>query len=230
MQIHISKAGARLFSMVPCNWMRSSGYKLKHKKFHLNIRKNFFTLRAAEHWNRLQGIHEVCLSGDWTQLDAFLSNLLQVTLPWQGAWTRWSSEISSNPKNSVILWWLLLRLGISCPFRWYLCPHCCENSYLRKNNYSILAAVSKFNYTVGFYGLSLPSGQSWNTDLQLHCTLVLGSDLIDDLNLFFTQFSFVYSWEQGFTHLILIKILIKKILIGQCRCISEYSIKECVCD
>jgi len=29
-----------------------SGHKLKHRKFHLNLRK-FFTLRVTEHWNRL---------------------------------------------------------------------------------------------------------------------------------------------------------------------------------
>jgi len=28
-------------------------YKLKHRKFQLNMRKNFFTLRVTEHWNRL---------------------------------------------------------------------------------------------------------------------------------------------------------------------------------
>ncbi|RMC13266.1 hypothetical protein DUI87_10800 [Hirundo rustica rustica] len=45
--------GARLYSVVPKNWIRSNGHKLKHKKFHLNMRKNFFTLRVAEPWNRL---------------------------------------------------------------------------------------------------------------------------------------------------------------------------------
>ena len=29
------------------------GHKLKHRKFCLNTRKNFFSLRVTEHWNRL---------------------------------------------------------------------------------------------------------------------------------------------------------------------------------
>ncbi|KFZ54482.1 hypothetical protein N321_05573, partial [Antrostomus carolinensis] len=30
-----------------------NGHKLQLRKFHLNIRKDFFTLRVTEHWNRL---------------------------------------------------------------------------------------------------------------------------------------------------------------------------------
>ena len=35
-------------------WDHHFGHKLKHRKFHLDIRKNVFTLRVTEHWNRLR--------------------------------------------------------------------------------------------------------------------------------------------------------------------------------
>lgn len=53
--------GAKLFSVVHSNKIKSNGHKLEYKKFHLNVREHFLTMRVAKHWNRLATEAEVSI-------------------------------------------------------------------------------------------------------------------------------------------------------------------------
>ncbi|KFV85581.1 hypothetical protein N308_05604, partial [Struthio camelus australis] len=55
-----------------------NGHKLKRRKFHLNMRRNFLTVRVAEHWKMLprEAVESPSLETFKTRLDVILGNML----------------------------------------------------------------------------------------------------------------------------------------------------------
>lgn len=68
---------SRLFSTVSSNGIRGNGQKLEYV-FHMNVRKNFLTIRETEHWHKLprEAVEASSLQIFKTHLDAFLYDLL----------------------------------------------------------------------------------------------------------------------------------------------------------
>jgi len=66
------------FLVSPRDRTRVSGHKPEHRKFHTKMRKKFFALMVADHWNRLprETVEFSSLEIFRTHLDAFPCNLL----------------------------------------------------------------------------------------------------------------------------------------------------------
>lgn len=161
----------------------SSGHKLKHMRFHLNRRKNFFTLKAAEHWIRLPR-------------ESMESPSLETFQTWICAWvtcSRWPclgrwvglDDLQKSLLTIIILWFydhFCWDKEFPVLFRKCFFPHCWDNSSLWKNSYSPSASLC-FQILLQCRLLCIKFVlrtvlKYW----QLHCTLVLGPDLTDNLN------------------------------------------------
>jgi len=90
MLINIFRVSVRRMGPDPSDRTRGNGHKLKHRQFHPNMRKNFFTLRVTEPWNRLarEVVDSPSVEVFKTHLDKVLCSLLYVTLLQQEGWTR----------------------------------------------------------------------------------------------------------------------------------------------
>ena len=90
--------------MEPSDRTRGSGHKPQHRRFQLNGRKEFFTLRVAEPWDRLprEGLGAPAL-------ETFPARLAVTVQPAvgdpavAGGCTGWSPEVPHNPDRSVIV-------------------------------------------------------------------------------------------------------------------------------
>jgi len=78
LKVGCQEDGAKFFSVVPGDRTRGNRHKLRHRKFRLNMRKNYFTLRVTEHWNRLprEVVESPSLEIFKTHLDKVLCSLL----------------------------------------------------------------------------------------------------------------------------------------------------------
>lgn len=121
-----------------------------------------FPLRVVEHWDRLPRV--VWGLPLWTHCKppwTRLCHLPRVTLTCQGSWIKWSPEIPSKPKDSVILWNMLDRAvkGNHPNYHWTRAPQlithsCSHQSYycVSFGHYSIVDLTSILTAILEIFG------------------------------------------------------------------------------
>jgi len=86
---------------------RGNDFKLRQRRFRLDIRRRFFTQRVVKHWNRLpkEAVDAPSMEAFKARLDVALGSLVccLATLHVAGGWNWMSIVVLFNPGHSMIL-------------------------------------------------------------------------------------------------------------------------------